>query len=154
MKTELRKVSIQKIVQYNNCIEKIKDRCQGYKDNGEDGVYGMGGKLNIRPAYHRESIYKDPQRNAIIDAIINNFPLSVLYWSVNKDSSYEVINGQQRLISIGQYVNGDFSLNGMYFHNLTNDQRNQILNYKLMVYFCEGEDSEKLEWFKTINNVV
>ncbi|MDR1782801.1 MAG: DUF262 domain-containing protein, partial [Dysgonamonadaceae bacterium] len=67
------------------------------------------------------------------------------------DAVYEVIDGQQRTISICQYVQGDFSINGLAFHNLQNDKKEQILNYRLMVYFCEGTDSEKLEWFRTIN---
>jgi hypothetical protein len=66
-------------------------------------------------------------------------------------ASYEVIDGQQRTLSICQYVNGDFSIKGLAFHNLQDDQQQQILNYKLMIYFCSGTDSEKLEWFKTIN---
>ena len=110
-----------------------------------------GGRLNIRPAYQREFIYKDSQRNAVINTILNNFPLNVLYWIINKDGSYEVLDGQQRLISIGQYLTGSFSLNFKFFHNLVEEELNQILNYKLMVYFCEGTDSEKLNWFKTIN---
>ena len=147
MKIELREIPIQKIVEYSQHLNK----CQGYKDNGEEGVYGIKGRLNIRPAYQREFIYKDAQRNEVINTIIHNFPLNVLYWVENEDGSYEVLDGQQRLISIGQYVNGDFSLKGMSFRNLTDDQREQILNYSLMVYFCEGKDSEKLDWFKTIN---
>lgn len=147
MKMESREISIQEVVQYNYNLKE----CQGYKDNGEEDVYGMKGKLNIRPAYHREFIYEDIKRNEVINTVIKNFPLGIFYWSINKDGSYEVIDGQQRLISIGQYINGDFSLYGMYFHNLTDDQRNQILNYKLMVYFFEGNDSEKLNWFKIIN---
>jgi len=147
MKIELREIQIQEVVQYSNHLKK----CQGYKDNGEEGVYGMNGRLNIRPAYQREFIYKDLQRNEVINTIISNFPLNVLYWVVNKDGSYEVLDGQQRLISIGQYVNNTFSLNGMSFNNLTDDQRDKILNYRLMVYFCEGKTSEKLDWFKTIN---
>jgi hypothetical protein len=74
-----------------------------------------------------------------------------MYWAVKNDGNYEIIDGQQRTISICQYVNGDFSINGMAFHNLTNDKQEQILDYELMVYYCEGKDSEKLEWFKTIN---
>ncbi len=67
-----------------------------------------------------------------------DFPLNVMYWSVRDDGSFEVIDGQQRTISICQYVEGDFSWNDLYFHNLTDDQQEQILNYKLMVYFCKG----------------
>ena len=74
-----------------------------------------------------------------------------MYWAVREDGNYEVIDGQQRTISICQFVNGDFAYFFRYFHNLKEDEKEQILNYKLMVYLCEGTDSEKLEWFKTIN---
>lgn len=74
-----------------------------------------------------------------------------MYWAVREDGHFEVIDGQQRTLSICQYVSGDFSINGLAFHNLQDDQQKQILDYKLMVYHCSGTDSEKLEWFKTIN---
>jgi hypothetical protein len=74
-----------------------------------------------------------------------------MYWAVRKDGHFEVIDGQQRTLSICQYVNGDFSIKGLAFHNLQDDQQQQILDYKLMVYFCSGTDSERLEWFRTIN---
>jgi hypothetical protein len=130
---------------------KVRELTEGFEDNAEAGVVGYGGKLDIRPPYQREFIYKDQQRNAVIDTITKDFPLNVMYWAVKNDGNYEIIDGQQRTISICQYVNGDFSINGMAFHNLTNDKQEQILDYELMVYFCEGKDSEKLEWFKTIN---
>lgn len=123
----------------------------GYKDNGEIGVIGYGGKLDIRPPYQREFIYKDKQRDAVIDTITKDFPLNVMYWAVRDDENFEIIDGQQRTVSICQYVNNDFSINGMAFHNLQKDKQEQILDYELMVYFCEGTDSEQLEWFKTIN---
>ena len=74
-----------------------------------------------------------------------------MYWAVREDGNFEVIDGQQRTISISQFVEGDFAYKSRYFHNLQKDEQEQILNYKLMVYLCSGEDSEKLEWFKTIN---
>lgn len=123
----------------------------GYEDNAEGGVVGYGGKLDIRPPYQREFIYKDKQRDAVIDTITKDFPLNVMYWAVREDGNYEVIDGQQRTISVCQYVTGDFSFMFHYFHNLPNDKKEQILNYKLMIYICSGTDSEKLEWFKTIN---
>lgn len=129
----------------------VRELTSGYQDNSENGVVGYGGKLDIRPPYQREFIYKDKQRDAVIDTITKDFPLNVMYWAVREDGSYEVIDGQQRTISACQYVNGDFSINGLAFHNLTIDKKEQILNYKLMVYLCSGTDSEKLEWFKTIN---
>lgn len=129
----------------------VRELINGYEDNEENGVVGYGGKLDIRPPYQREFIYKDKQREAVIDTITKDFPLNVMYWAVREDGSFEVIDGQQRTISICQYVNKDFSYNFMYFQNLQKDQQEQILNYKLMVYICSGTDSEKLEWFKTIN---
>lgn len=129
----------------------VRELTEGFRDNNEDGVIGFGGKLDIRPPYQREFIYKDKQRDAVIDTITKEFPLNVMYWAVRDDGNFEVIDGQQRTISICQYVNGDFSINGLYLHNLQNDQKEQILDYTLMVYFCSGTDSERLEWFRTIN---
>lgn len=129
----------------------IRDVSNGYFNDNEEGVVGFDGKLNIRPKYQREFVYKDKQRDAVIETVIKNFPLNVMYWVKNEDDTYEVLDGQQRTISICEYVTGSFSLNSMYFHNLTNVEKEQILDYKLMVYFCEGNDKEKLDWFKTIN---
>lgn len=138
MKIELKEIS-------------VRELAKGYKDNGEKGVKGYDDKLDIRPPYQREFIYNDQQRNAVINTITKDFPLNVMYWSVCDDGTYEIIDGQQRTISICQYVDKIFSFNGRYFQNLQNDKQEQILNYKLMVYFCSGTDSEKLEWFETIN---
>jgi hypothetical protein len=129
----------------------IKKLTEGFVDNDEQGVAAYGGKLDIRPPYQREFIYKDKQRDAVIDSVRRDFPLNVMYWAVRNDGGYEVIDGQQRTLSICQYVNGDFSINGLAFHNLQDDQQQQILGYELMVYFCSGADSEKLDWFRTIN---
>lgn len=122
-----------------------------YIDNEENGVFGYGGKLDIRPPFQREFVYKDKQREAVIDTVVKNFPLNVMYWAVKEDGTFEVIDGQQRTISIAQYINGDFAYMMRYFHNLHEDEKEKILNYKLMVYFCDGESSEKLKWFETIN---
>ena len=138
MKIELRRLS----------VEKLTD---GFADNAEHGVVAYGAKLDIRPPYQREFIYKDKQRDAVIDSVQKDFPLNVMYWAVREDKTFEVIDGQQRTLSICQYVNGDFSVNGLAFHNLPDNRQQQILNYELMVYFCSGTDSEKLDWFTTIN---
>ena len=138
MKIELREVSVRELT-------------KGYKDSGNNGVVGYGGKLDIRPPYQREFIYKEKQRDAVITTITQDFPLNVMYWADRGDGTYEVIDGQQRTISICQYVTGDFAYMFRYFHNLTDDEKEQILNYKLMVYICTGTDSEKLKWFQTIN---
>ena len=130
---------------------KVGDLAEGYEDNDEAGVVGYSGKLDIRPAFQREFIYKDKQRDAVIDTVTRDFPLNVMYWAVREGGDYEVIDGQQRTISLCQYVEGDFAYKGRYFHNLQSDEQEQILDYPLMVYLCSGTDSEKLEWFKTIN---
>ena len=129
----------------------IQELSDGFEDNNEDGVVGFGGKLDIRPSYQREFIYKDKQRDAVINTITKNFPLNVMYWAVREDGTFEVIDGQQRTISICQYIDGDFAFQNRYFHNLKADEKEKILNYILMVYVCSGTESEKLEWFKTIN---
>ena len=129
----------------------IRELSDGYTDNAEEGVVGYGGKLDIRPPYQREFIYKDKQRDAVIDTVRKDFPLNVMYWAVRGDGHYEVIDGQQRTISVCQYVHGAFSIAGLYFDNLQDDEREQILNYNLMVYFCSGTDSERLAWFRIIN---
>ena len=129
----------------------IKDLAKDYSDNQESGVVGYGGKLDIRPPFQREFVYKDAQRNAVIDTVFKGYPLNVMYWAVRQDGNFEIIDGQQRTISICQYVNNDFSFEGRYFNNLLDDEKKQILSYKVTVYKCSGSDSEKLAWFRTIN---
>ncbi len=129
----------------------VRELTTGYMDNAEAGVVGYGGRLDIRPPYQREFVYNEKQRNAVIDTVFKEFPLNVMYWAVRDDGGYEVIDGQQRTISLCQYVNGDFAFDFQYFHNLAADKKGMLLNYKLMIYVCEGADSEKLGWFKTIN---
>ncbi len=138
MRIELKNINVQELV-------------NGYEDNNEDGVVGYNGLLDIRPPYQREFIYKDKQRDSVINTIKCHFPLNVMYWAVRDEGGYELIDGQQRTISICQYVIGDFAFNGRYFHNLQKDEQQKILDYKLMIYLCEGTDSEKLDWFRTIN---
>ncbi len=129
----------------------VRELTDGYEDNQENGILGYGGKLDIRPPYQREFIYKDAQRDAVINTVTNNFPLNVMYWALKENGTFEVIDGQQRTLSLCQYINGDFSYNLRSFHNLQSDEQQQILDYKLMVYICSGKDSEKLKWFQTIN---
>jgi len=129
----------------------VRELADGYKDNDEEGVVGYGGKLDIRPQYQREFIYGVKESEAVINTVTKDFPLNVMYWSVRKDGNFEVIDGQQRTISICQYVKGDFSFQTLYFDNLPDDKQEQILKYKLTVYQCTGTDSERLDWFRTIN---
>jgi len=138
MKIELKEITVRELI-------------NGYQDNQENGVTGYSCKLDIRPPFQREFVYGDKERNAVIDTVVKNYPLNVMYWAVREDGNFEVIDGQQRTISICQYAKSDFSIDGLAFHNLTDDKQKQILDYNLMVYFCSGTDSEKLEWFKTIN---
>ena len=148
----------------------VRELTAGYQDNNENGVRAYGGRLDVRPPYQREFVYGEKERDAVIDTLTNGFPLNVMYWAVRNvadcvpqsgqpicgdadgdKAKYEIIDGQQRTISICQYVNGDFAFNFRYFHNLQPDEQEQILNYELQVYICSGSDSEKLKWFKTIN---
>ena len=136
-------------------IEKIEltigDIAKGYYNKEEEGVVGYGGKLNIRPAYQREFVYDSKQRDLVMDTIQRNLPLNVMYWSKNEDGSFEVLDGQQRTISFCEYVNGNYSINNKYFHTLTDAEQEQILNYPLFIYVCEGNDKERIEWFERIN---
>jgi Protein of unknown function DUF262/HNH endonuclease len=133
---------------------KVSELVADYEDKAEEGVRGYSGRLNIRPAYQREFIYKDKQRNEVINTVRRNFPLNTMYWAVVGDE-FELMDGQQRTISLCQYVKGDFSVecdgSPMFFHNLTAEKQKQILDYELSVYVCEGADGEKLDWFKIIN---
>ncbi len=133
----------------------VRDLVDGYADNDEEGVTGYGGRLDIRPKYQREFIYKEKQRDAVMDTVRNGFPLNVMYWAVREDGSFEVMDGQQRTISICQYVTDQYSIMyGKYpkkFSNLTKEEQDRILNYKLTIYFCEGNEEEKLKWFETVN---
>lgn len=130
---------------------KIRDLVEGYENNNENGVKGYGGKLDIRPPYQREFVYKDEQRDEVIKTVKKRFPLNIMYWVKNGEEEFEVLDGQQRTISICQYIQGDFSLNYQYFHNLDKETKNKILDYELTIYICEGTDKEKLEWFKIVN---
>ncbi|MGB8816011.1 MAG: DUF262 domain-containing protein [Minisyncoccia bacterium] len=130
---------------------KVVDVVKNYKDSAEEGVTAFGGKLDIRPKYQREFVYKSEQRNAVINTVQNQFPLNVMYWIENSAGNYELLDGQQRTLSICQYFNGDYSINDRYFHNLTKEEKDQILNYELMIYFCDGTDKERIKWFEIIN---
>lgn len=135
---------------------KIRDLVAGYVDDPVTGVFGCSGQLDIRPAYQREFVYKEKERDAVIRTVMRGFPLNVMYWVKKKDGTFEVMDGQQRTISICRYVAGDFAwgdleLGQKYFHRQPEDIRQKFLDYELMVYFCEGDESEKIEWFKTIN---
>lgn len=130
---------------------KISELFRGYVNTQEDGVRGYNGLLNIRPPYQREFVYKDKQRDAVIETINKGFPLNSMYWVRNSDGTFELLDGQQRTLSICSYLNGEFSIDGKAWHNLFPVEQNKINDYELMVYICEGDEVEKLEWFRTIN---
>ena len=143
MKIELHRITVRELV-------------EGYVDDAESGVRGFGGKLDVRPAYQREFVYKEKERNAVISTVMKGFPLNVMYWAKNPDGTFEVMDGQQRTISLCQYFNGDFAwgeleVGAKYFHRQLSDMQQKFLDYELMVYFCEGSPTEKIEWFKVIN---
>ena len=129
----------------------IRELVAGYTDNDEGGIIGFGGKLDVRPPYQRDFIYSPEQERKVINTIVRSFPLNVMYWAVRDDGNFEIIDGQQRTLSICRYFAGVFAYEMRYFHNLRDDEKEHILNYKIMVYQCSGTDTERLDWFNTIN---
>ena len=132
----------------------VGDITRGYVNNDELGVRGYDGKLDIRPPYQREFIYNEKEQQAVITTVLNGYPLNVMYWvkrAEDAECPYEVMDGQQRTLSLCEYVAGKFSYDFKNFFNQPEDIQKKILDYKLTIYVCEGEASEKLEWFKTIN---
>ena len=125
-----------------------------YVNNDEQGVRGYKGLLDIRPPYQREFIYNEKEQQAVITTVLNGYPLNIMYWVKRNDDAecpYEVMDGQQRTLSLCEYVAGKFAYDFKNFFNQPADIQKKILDYKLTVYVWEGEESEKLEWFKTIN---
>ena len=133
----------------------VDEVCEGYLNDAEEGVVGYGGRLDIRPKYQREFVYKDAQRDEVIRTVMKGLPLNVFYWcKAKKDDrtvGFEVLDGQQRTISLCEYVDGSFSVDDKYFYNLPSDMKRKILDYPLFTYVCDGTDSEKLDWFRIIN---
>ncbi len=135
---------------------KIADLVDGYRDSDEEGVVGYHGKLDIRPKYQREFVYSEKQEHAVIDTISKNYPLNIMYWVEKEDGTYEVMDGQQRTLSICHYYWGAFAINWKGnlwgYSNLPEAEREQFLNYELDVYVCkDGTDIEKIDWFQVIN---
>ena len=132
----------------------VGDITKGYVNNDEQGVRGYDGQLDIRPPYQREFIYNEKEQQAVIHTVLQGYPLNVMYWvkrAEDAECPYEVMDGQQRTLSLCEYVAGKFSYDFKNFFNQPEDIQKQILSYPLTIYVCEGEASEKLEWFKTIN---
>ena len=132
----------------------VGDITKGYVNNDEQGVRGNDGLLDIRPPYQREFIYNEKEQQAVIHTVLQGYPLNVMYWvkrSEDAECPFEVMDGQQRTLSLCEYVAGKFSYDFKNFFNQPADIQKRILDYPLTIYVCEGEASEKLEWFKTIN---
>lgn len=132
-------------------IVTVRDVYEGYYDHPVNGVKGYGRKLDIRPEFQREFVYSPEQQVAVVDTVIRNLPLNIMYWTTKDNVNYDMLDGQQRTISICRYVDNVFAYKGRYFHNLQSDEQEAILNYKLLVYVCEGTDSDRLAWFEVIN---
>ena len=129
----------------------VQELTDGYKDSQENGVTGYSGRLNIRPAFQREFIYNEKQQRDVIRSIIQGFPLNVMYWVKSGTDSYEMLDGQQRTLSICKFVNGELLLNDKSFSSQPADIQQKILNYGLTIYICEGDPSEIMNWFEVIN---
>lgn len=137
----------------------VKDICEGFVYNELEGkgLFGLSGKLTIQPEYQRNYIYADGKRDvAVIKSILKGYPLGLIYFVKKSDDEFEVLDGQQRITSIGRYVTNKFAVkdeNGMeqYFSGIAEDKQKKILETTLLIYECEGEESEIKEWFKTIN---
>ena len=140
---------------------KVKDIYNGFKDSGEDGVVGYNGQLDIRPPYQREFVYKDEQKKSVIRTVLKGFPLNIMYWvkTIEKDGKerYEVLDGQQRTLSLMEFLQNNFSINidgeklPQNYSGLSKEQKDKIDDYELLIYICDGKEDEKLEWFRTVN---
>jgi 5-methylcytosine-specific restriction endonuclease McrA len=138
----------------------VADICEGFVYNQLEGkgLFGLGGKLTIQPEYQRNYLYADgggKREIAVIDSLLRGYPLGLIYFNKTGEDKFEVLDGQQRITSIGRYVTGKFAIfdkgNPKNFDALPKDQQQQLLRSKLLIYECEGVESEIKEWFQTIN---
>lgn len=136
----------------------IKELTEGfiYDSYEAKGLYGLDGNLTIQPEYQRNYIYADGKKDtAVIDSIINGYPLGLIYFNTTQNNKYEILDGQQRITSIGRFIKNNFSINinntNSYFNGLSQDLKDKILNTKLLVYICDGTESQIKKWFQTIN---
>lgn len=139
----------------------VKDICEVFVYNELEGkgLFGLSGKLTIQPEYQRNYIYADGKKDvAVIESILKGYPIGLIYFVKVDDDNFEVLDGQQRITSLGRFVTNKFAVkdeNGMeqYFSGIAKDKQKKIIETKLTIYECEGEESEIKEWFKTINIV-
>lgn len=135
---------------------RVRDLFNGYLDKNWDGVVGYGGKLDIRPIYQREFIYDIPNEQAVISTVIKNHPLNIMYWVQNNNGDFELLDGQQRTLSICRFLDHKYYIldkdgNKVYEDTMLSDDLNKIMEYKLDICICRGTEGEILDWFKTIN---
>lgn len=137
----------------------VEDICKGFHYNELEGkgLYGLSGKLTIQPEYQRNYIYADGKKDvAVIDSVLKGYPIGLIYFNKVGDDKFEVLDGQQRITSLGRFVEGVLSIideSGIPqdINSIANDKREKILKTKLLIYICEGTESEIKEWFRTIN---
>lgn len=138
----------------------VADICDGFLYNHLEGkgLFGLGGKLTIQPEYQRNYIYADDggkKEQAVIESLLKGYPLGLIYFNKVAKDKFEVLDGQQRITSIGRFVTNKFAImengNPKNFHSLPADQQAKIRDSKLLIYECEGTESEIKEWFRTIN---
>lgn len=136
----------------------IKELCNGFVYNELEGkgLFGLSGKLTIQPEYQRNYIYADGKKDvAVIESILKGYPLGLIYFNQTDEDRYEVLDGQQRITSIGRFLTKKFAImedgKPLYFDSLPIEQQEKILNTKMLIYICNGTEKEIKEWFKTIN---
>ncbi len=139
----------------------VKDICEGFVYNELEGkgLFGLSGKLTIQPEYQRNYIYASDggkREMAVIESVLKGYPIGLIYFNKINDSNLEVLDGQQRITSLGRFVNDKFAIKdendmGQYFGGMAKDKKDKILETKLLIYECEGTESQIKEWFKTIN---
>lgn len=146
MKTTLKKYTVQEV-------------CEGfiYNELEGKGLFGLSGKLTIQPEYQRNYIYADGKRDvAVIESLLKGYPLGLIYFNKVSDEKLEVLDGQQRITSVGRFITKKFAIkdeNGMeqYFNGIAADKQTKIMDAELLIYECEGKESEIKDWFRTIN---
>ena len=137
----------------------VEDICKGFTYNELEGkgLFGLDGRLTIQPEYQRHYIYNDGKRDvSVIESLLKGYPIGLIYFNRTVDGRFEVLDGQQRITSIGRFITGKFAIkneadNVQYFSGLPEEQQQKIMQSSLLVYECEGEEKEIKEWFKTIN---
>src|SRR3990167_6064914 len=138
----------------------IKEICEGFVYNELEGkgLFGLSGKLTIQPEYQRNYIYASDggkREIAVIESVLKGYPIGLIYFNKVSENKLEVLDGQQRITSLGRFITDKFAIkdeNGMqYFGTMAEDKKSKILETKLLIYECDGTESQIKEWFRTIN---